>query len=92
MRMVKDWDESVPWLALRKKHAMLKLLAACRVRGRTKYAVWCTGPGQSLGLGKRQGSELPLERMSTRRRQSTTQAQQLLGMGTSRLSNVVGDV
>lgn len=45
--------------------------------------VWARGGGK--------GSELPLEKMSTRRCQSTTQAQQLLAMGTSRLSNVVGN-
>ena len=48
------------------------------------------GFGQEIG-GWRQGSELPLERMSARGHRSITQAQQLLGMGTSRLSDVIGD-
>lgn len=57
-----------------------RCLIVLRVKGVIKLTIRCTSPGQSMGLVRRQGSELLLEGMATRGRQSTRRAQLLLSI------------
>ena len=66
-------------------------LVVLRERGGMKSAVRCTRPVQSMvwSGGRRKGSELLLERMAARGRQSPCRAQQLLSIGISQLRDGV---